>query len=195
MNGKTLRLQLDQGLAMSIVLASAFALWKLMCIITMSNSPMVVVLSGSMEPAFQRGDILFLWNREQFLDVGDIVVYKTSVKEVPIVHRIVREHIVPEKTKKSKRKARKNSQNRRKTHKTTKKLTQKILTKGDNNNRDDLPLYPYGQNYLDRKKDILGCVKGYFPKIGYITILITENKYFKYAMMGFIAVSALFSDE
>ena len=26
-------------------------------------SPIVVVLSGSMEPAFQRGDILFLWNR------------------------------------------------------------------------------------------------------------------------------------
>mgnify|MGYP003363247530 CR=1 FL=1 len=196
MNAKTLRLQLDQGLAMSIVLASAFALWKLMCIITMSNSPMVVVLSGSMEPAFQRGDILFLWNREQFLNVGDIVVYKTAVKEVPIVHRIVREHKVPEeKTKKSKRRSKKANQKKTKARKPSKRLTQKILTKGDNNNRDDLPLYSYGQSYLDREKDILGCVKGYFPKVGYITILITENKYFKYAMMGFIAVSALFSDE
>jgi signal peptidase len=30
-------------------------------VMTHSESPVVVVLSGSMEPAFQRGDILFLW--------------------------------------------------------------------------------------------------------------------------------------
>ena len=30
--------------------------------VTLSESPVVVVLSGSMEPAFQRGDILFLNN-------------------------------------------------------------------------------------------------------------------------------------
>lgn len=172
---------------MSLVLASAFALWKLLCIITMSNSPLVVVLSGSMEPAFQRGDILFLWNREPYLHVGDIIVYKTAVRDVPIVHRIVREHIVPE-TKKSKRSSNKEAPK-------SIEMSQKILTKGDNNQRDDLPLYQYGQNYLDRQKDVLGCVKGYFPWVGYITILITENKYFKYAMVSFIAVSALFSQE
>ncbi|VEU19409.1 DEKNAAC100323 [Brettanomyces naardenensis] len=144
----------------------------------MSNSPMVVVLSGSMEPAFQRGDILFLWNREQYLDVGDIIVYKTTVRDVPIVHRIVREHIVEEKGKK----------------RTTRK-TQKLLTKGDNNQGDDLPLYRYGQNYLDREKDILGSVKGYVPKVGYVTILITENQYFKYAIVGLLALSALFNQE
>lgn len=32
-----------------------------------SKSPIVVVLSGSMEPAFQRGDLLFLWNRDGLL--------------------------------------------------------------------------------------------------------------------------------
>lgn len=57
-----------------------------------SSSPIVVVLSGSMEPAFQRGDLLFLWNRNflQETDVGEIVVYNIRGKEIPIVHRIVR---------------------------------------------------------------------------------------------------------
>lgn len=43
-----------------------------------------------MEPAFQRGDLLFLWNRDQRAEVGEIVVYSVKGKEVPIVHRIVR---------------------------------------------------------------------------------------------------------
>ena len=54
--------------------------------------PIVVVLSGSMEPAFQRGDILFLWNRDHQQKVGDIVVYEIDGKSIPIVHRVLREH-------------------------------------------------------------------------------------------------------
>ena len=45
-----------------------------------------------MEPAFQRGDLLFLWNRN-FLrdtDVGEVVVYNVKGKDIPIVHRVVR---------------------------------------------------------------------------------------------------------
>ena len=38
-------------------------LWKGLSVLSDSPSPIVVVLSGSMEPAFQRGDLLFLWNR------------------------------------------------------------------------------------------------------------------------------------
>ena len=34
-------------------------------VVTGSESPVVVVLSGSMEPAFQRGDLLFLTNYEE----------------------------------------------------------------------------------------------------------------------------------
>ncbi|QPG76956.1 Signal peptidase complex catalytic subunit [Brettanomyces nanus] len=188
MNLKTLRIQLNQGLVMSMVLASAFAVWKLMSVITMSNSPLVVVLSGSMEPAFQRGDILLLWNREKYLNVGDIIVYKTSVRDVPIVHRIVREHVIEDDL--PKRKTGKN-----KSTVAAKRKSQKILTKGDNNQGDDLPLYEYNVNYLDRQKDILGSVKGYIPKVGYVTILITENKYFKYAIVGLLALSALFNQE
>lgn len=67
--------------------------------------------SGSMEPAFYRGDILFLTNpvNEQYV-VGDITVYQVYVwilyqiqcsslilvhrpgTEIPIVHRVIETH-------------------------------------------------------------------------------------------------------
>lgn len=50
-------------------------LWKGLSVASASSSPIVVVLSGSMEPAFQRGDLLFLWNRSPRTEVGEIVVY------------------------------------------------------------------------------------------------------------------------
>lgn len=67
-------------------------MWKGLSVISDSPSPIVVVLSGSMEPAFQRGDLLFLWNRNliQETDVGEIVVYEVKGKNIPIVHRVVR---------------------------------------------------------------------------------------------------------
>ena len=43
-----------------------------------------------MEPAFQRGDLLFLWNRSPRTEVGEIVVYNVRGKDIPIVHRVVR---------------------------------------------------------------------------------------------------------
>ena len=187
MNFKSIRLQLNNILTMAMVLAGSFAVWKGLAVVTNSASPLVVVLSGSMEPAFQRGDILFLWNREEFVNVGDIVVYNAPQRDIPIVHRVVREHIVEEKPTKLK--------NKNVNSATSKKTQQYLLTKGDNNERDDLPLYGYGKSYLNREKDIVGNVKGYLPKVGYITILITENVYFKYAMFGFLAISALFTQE
>ena len=39
-----------------------------------NESPMVVVLSGSMEPSMYRGDILVLVKRPNF-EIGDVVVY------------------------------------------------------------------------------------------------------------------------
>lgn len=46
-----------------------------------------------MEPAFYRGDILFLTNppRAKF-DVGDITVYKIPGEDIPIVHRVIEAH-------------------------------------------------------------------------------------------------------
>jgi signal peptidase len=43
-----------------------------------------------MEPAFQRGDLLFLWNQGARAEVGEVVVYNVRGKDIPIVHRVVR---------------------------------------------------------------------------------------------------------
>jgi len=79
-----------QVLNFALVLSTAFMLWKGLGVITNSASPIVVVLSGSMEPAFQRGDLLFLWNRGMNTQVGEIVVYNVKGKDIPIVHRVIR---------------------------------------------------------------------------------------------------------
>lgn len=81
-----------QVLNFALILSTAFMMWKGLSVIADSPSPIVVVLSGSMEPAFQRGDLLFLWNRNFFEEtkVGEIVVYNVKGKDIPIVHRLVR---------------------------------------------------------------------------------------------------------
>jgi signal peptidase I len=86
------RQSLQQVLNFALVLSTAFMLWKSLSIIADSPSPIVVVLSGSMEPAFQRGDLLFLWNRDKTAEVGEIVVYNVKDKDIPIVHRVVRSY-------------------------------------------------------------------------------------------------------
>ena len=45
-------------------------------IITFTESPVVVVLTGSMEPAYWRGDILFVTYYSDPIKPGDVVIYK-----------------------------------------------------------------------------------------------------------------------
>ncbi len=45
-----------------------------------------------MEPAFQRGDILFLNNQDNPIRVGEIVVFKIKDRDIPIVHRVMKVH-------------------------------------------------------------------------------------------------------
>ena len=56
-----------------------------------SESP-VVVLSGSMEPGFKRGDILFLHMSKDPIRAGEIVVFNVDGREIPIVHRVIKVH-------------------------------------------------------------------------------------------------------
>ena len=79
-----------QLLNFALVLSTAFMMWKGLSVFTNSPSPIVVILSGSMEPAFQRGDLLFLWNRGMDTQIGEIVVYNVRGKDIPIVHRVIR---------------------------------------------------------------------------------------------------------
>ena len=49
--------------------------------------------SGSMEPAFHRGDLLFLTNlHEDPIRVGEIVVFNIEGRDIPIVHRVIKVH-------------------------------------------------------------------------------------------------------
>lgn len=67
-------------------------IWKSLILVSFSESPVVVVLSGSMEPAYYRGDILFLTFYETRITCGDVVVYKIKDQEIPIVHRVISVH-------------------------------------------------------------------------------------------------------
>lgn len=46
----------------------------------------------SMEPAFQRGDLLILANPKTPIRVGDITVFKLEGRPIPIVHRVMTIH-------------------------------------------------------------------------------------------------------
>lgn len=135
-------------------------------VVTGSESPIVVVLSGSMEPAFHRGDLLFLTNyREDPIKVGDIVVFRVEGREIPIVHRVIKLH---EKEDGS----------------------VKILTKGDNNSVDDRGLYAPGQLWLE-KKDIVGRARGFVPYVGIVTILMNDYPKFKYLVLSLLGAFVL----
>ena len=69
-----------QVLSFGMIVSSALMIWKGLMVVTGSESPIVVVLSGSMEPAFHRGDLLFLTNKEyEDIRVGEIVVFKVKM--------------------------------------------------------------------------------------------------------------------
>ncbi|KAH0543473.1 Signal peptidase complex catalytic subunit [Glutinoglossum americanum] len=159
-----------QILNFGLILSTAFMLWKGLSIASDSPSPIVVVLSGSMEPAFQRGDLLFLWNRGLKTEVGEIVVYNVRGKDIPIVHRVVRRF-----------------------SKEGEPL--QLLTKGDNNLADDTELYAHGQDYLNREKDIIGSVVGYMPYVGYVTILLSEHPWLKTVMLGLMGLMVIMQRE
>ncbi|KAI5793256.1 signal peptidase complex catalytic subunit SEC11 [Geopyxis carbonaria] len=178
---------LAQIVNFALILGTAFMLWKGLSVATDSPSPIVVVLSGSMEPAFQRGDLLFLWNRNLEMSditgpppapgsefggtkVGEIVVYNVAGKDIPIVHRVVRRH-----------KGAKTPEN--------------LLTKGDNNHADDTELYARNQFYLNREKEVIGSVVGYIPFVGYVTILLSEHPWAKSVLLGMMGLMVVMQRE
>ncbi|RMD40406.1 hypothetical protein DV735_g4732, partial [Chaetothyriales sp. CBS 134920] len=179
------RQSLQQILNFGLILSTAFMTWKMLSIISDSPSPIVVVVSGSMEPGFQRGDLLFLWNRDPEPKVGEIVVYNIKGKDMPIVHRIMRSysggHVQLDLTAGDG--GARVSGGRR------------LLTKGDSNAADDTELYAAGQRYLDRKANVIGCVKGYVPTVGYVTLMLSEHPWLKQVMIALMGLTALLQRE
>ncbi|THC95288.1 hypothetical protein EYZ11_005243 [Aspergillus tanneri] len=186
------RQSLAQMLNFALVLSTAFMLWKGLSVFTASSSPIVVVLSGSMEPAFQRGDLLFLWNRSPRAEVGEIVVYNVKGKDIPIVHRVVR--TFPEIEGKAK-KVKEVSEYVQLAPVASSVPNNMLLTKGDNNVADDTELYARGQDYLNRQEDIVGSVRGYIPLVGYVTIMLSEYPWLKTALLGIMGLMVMLQRE
>ncbi|MES1905604.1 MAG: Signal peptidase complex catalytic subunit S11A, partial [Paramarteilia canceri] len=76
---------LDFGLA----LAMAHFIWLTIMLLLDNEGPLVVVISGSMEPHFFRGDVMVTTNRDRNFNIGDIVAFRISNRDIPIVHRIL----------------------------------------------------------------------------------------------------------
>ncbi|BGP26178.1 signal peptidase, endoplasmic reticulum-type [Rhodotorula toruloides] len=161
---------LTQALNFAMVLSTALMMWKGLSIACNTESPVVVVLSESMEPAIQRGDLLFLtMPRTAPLKHGDITVYKVPGSPIPIVHRVIETHDEKNSTE------------------------QWILTKGDNNRVDDVGLYN-GMKYL-RRSHIVGKVQAYVPYVGYGTILMNDYPKLKYALLAVLGGGILLQRE
>ncbi|KAK2750562.1 Signal peptidase complex catalytic subunit SEC11-like protein 2 [Colletotrichum kahawae] len=116
--------------------------WKALSLATNCAFPAMVVLSESMEPAFSRGDVILLANWQE-VEVGDIPVIWFQGQRLPMVHRAVELF----------------SRNRERL----------ILTKGDNNEINDVAIYPFGQTHV-RQDQVVGLVRGYIPYVGQLTI-------------------------
>lgn len=160
-----------QFLNVGMVLLSALMIWKGLIVYTQCEAPIVVVLSGSMEPAFQRGDILFLsYDRSSPIEPGEIVVFNIQERAIPIVHRVLWLH-----------------------QDATTNAT-RILTKGDNNRVDDRSLYAPGQLWLS-PTDIVGRAKIIVPYLGMATIIMNDYPMVKYVVLGVLGLFVLFHKE
>lgn len=167
MNYRQLILQL---VSLGLIVTSALIIWKSLIIFTGSESPVVVVLSGSMEPAFYRGDILFLYLAKRSTMLGEIVVFNIEGREIPIVHRVIR------------------------AHGRMRDGRQDILTKGDNNYSDDTVLYAAGQDWL-HEEHIMGRAAGFLPHVGRVTIIMNDYPYVKYGVIGLLGLLVITSRE
>mmetsp|Transcript_9323 Transcript_9323/g.34503 ORF Transcript_9323/g.34503 Transcript_9323/m.34503 type:complete len:176 (-) Transcript_9323:3751-4278(-) len=153
---------LSQFINLAMVVASALIIWKLCILYSGCESPIVVVLSGSMEPAFFRGDLLFLDHvQERNYQISDIVVFKIKGRSIPIVHRVLQLH--------------------------QEKDSFSILTKGDNNPVHDRGLYEQGQRWL-HSEHIVGRARGLLPFIGMVTIVMNDYPYLKFALIAVLGM-------
>lgn len=154
------RVLLQNVINVCMVGLTALMFWKGLMVVTGSESPIVVVLSGSMEPFFFRGDLLLLFNDSSPIQVGEVVVYGVDEKKIPIVHRVVRVHA---------------SMDGR----------VELLTKGDNNSVDDRGLYPPGQEWLPADH-VIGRARAFLPKVGMVTILMNDYPKLKWTVLGLL---------
>ena len=115
---------------------------------------MNVVVSGSMEPVFYRGDVVVIQKTDFLgineintsdLKVGDIIIYQATWFPEPVIHRIIATG-------------------------TAQNGTPYYVTKGDNNPvQDPAPVY---HDQVMAKVISFGTTPFVIPKVGHITLLI-----------------------
>ncbi|MFX1304868.1 MAG: signal peptidase I [Promethearchaeota archaeon] len=133
--------------------SGSFLIYYILQITLNTTTPMVVVVSGSMEPTLHRGDLLFLQGKDPATikngtidgKEGDIIVFDAHGLWInppadPIVHRVI-----------------------------GKKYDNAwfFLTKGDANPSPDEAWVP--------ENKILGVVVGIIPYIGWVKIILTDS--------------------
>jgi signal peptidase len=136
-----------------------------------SKYPIMVVSSESMEPAFRRGDLILLWNQQEHIRAGDIPVVWFPGRPLPMVHRAIKvSYNIKDRSEPAK-------YLRLASNRVNRMLIwyrQLILTKGDNNEVDDVSLYPKGRSSVYRQ-EIVGLVIGYIPHVGKLILALKER--------------------
>ncbi|CAL9010465.1 unnamed protein product [Prunus brigantina] len=185
-----IRQVLTQAVSLGMIVTSALIIWKALMCVTGSESPVVVVLSGSMEPGFKRGDILFLHMSKEPIRAGEIVVFNVDGREIPIVHRVIKNQFI----KITWGPVSSNHKLFLQVHEREDTGEVDVLTKGDNNYGDDRLLYAHGQLWLQRHH-IMGRAVGFLPYVGWVTIIMTEKPIIKYILIGALGLLVITSKD
>ena len=146
-------------IGVALLLSGALITYKVLMLISNTESPIMVVLTGSMRPGIHRGDLVVLSNRQnkKILNTGDIVVYNLPNQKTPIIHRIIKAH-------------------------EGLGLEVDVMTKGDFNIPDDRAIYGAGRKWF-QKQFVLGRAIAFLPYAGMPTTLLNEHPWFKYVML------------
>ncbi len=76
----------DVGIALLIFFAIQGVLYGVLGVFP----PYRVVISGSMEPTYHTGDVVFIKKMDpSALSVGDIIVFESQNGKIPVVHRVI----------------------------------------------------------------------------------------------------------
>ncbi|KAL9663040.1 hypothetical protein QQ045_027877 [Rhodiola kirilowii] len=201
-----IRRTLTQIINLGVLVSTALILWKIWMVFFGTISPLTVVLSGSMEPGFQRGDALLLHMDDSPIRAGDIVVFTVEGHPISIVHRVIKvtnsstfwgfsncsalTHIllVLSCVHQCFTTLFQVHQQRNATQ------VNYILTKGDNNDGDDRwGIYADGQEWVDQK-DVQGKVFGILRYVGWPTIIMNDYPLVKYFLLGSLSLVAILTD-
>ena len=154
----------------ALMVTSALVFWKGVTALQNAESPIAVVMSGSMDPGYTRGDLIFLSTHlKKPMNMGDILVFRIDNMDMPVVHRVHRIYD-------------NDPDDVTKLENFEDFDVPFVLTKGDHNFVDDRLLYPDGQIFLC-PKHFVGKIDGYCPYLGWITLVLHDYAAARYSFL------------